>query len=201
MTSEKTIERSVDSLQRIYAIIVGFAIGEGIRRLFLNSSGGLEFHQQHLPEFLTFIFTAVPFVHGMNRHLDKTLTTIQEQNRRGLFIIIVFDFAVFLIESCVLALLAISVMSDVSFFWLWILLLTIDIVWTFITWPITREAVWQWAVVNIAAIIASIAVLNFVADLQVKVVVLTAIAILRTVLDYMSAWEFYFPKHIIKTAD
>ena len=34
--------------------------------------GELDFHVEYLPEFLAFLFTATPFVHGMNRRLDKT---------------------------------------------------------------------------------------------------------------------------------
>ncbi len=45
MTSEKTVERSIDSLQRIYAVIIALAFNEAIKRTFLkDGTGALEFH-------------------------------------------------------------------------------------------------------------------------------------------------------------
>jgi hypothetical protein len=36
MTSEKSVERSIDTLQRIYAVIAALAINEGLKRVFLG---------------------------------------------------------------------------------------------------------------------------------------------------------------------
>jgi len=36
MTSEKAIERSIDTLQRIYAVIAALAINEALKRTFLQ---------------------------------------------------------------------------------------------------------------------------------------------------------------------
>src|ERR1700745_107170 len=134
MTSEKTIERSIDTLQRIYAVVVALALNEALKRTFLQGgAGNVELDVTRMPEFIAFIVTAVPFVHGMNRHLDNTLTTIKKTNRRSLFIVLLIDFAVFLAESCILFLLATSVKSETYFFRLLILLLVLDLVWSFIT--------------------------------------------------------------------
>jgi hypothetical protein len=201
MTPEKSIERSVDTLQRIYAIIVALAVNEGIKRVFLKGGAAdLEVHTDHIPHFITFLFTAVPFVHGMNRHLDKTLTIIAEDKKPKLFKVLVFDFAIFLIESCVLFLLAASVMSDIFFFRLWMTLLVIDLIWSFITWPITKTVVLGWASVNIIAVILSIITIYFSdwLDQAIKIWVLTSIAVLRTVFDYIFAWSFYFPQDVAK---
>ena len=50
MTSEKAVERSIDRLQRIYAVIVALAMNEAIKRLFLQSgAGALDIHYDHIP--------------------------------------------------------------------------------------------------------------------------------------------------------
>jgi hypothetical protein len=72
MTPERAAERSVDTLQRIYAVVAGLAINEGFKRVFLGKDGEMHLHHDSLPQLIAFVITAVPFVHGMNRHLDDT---------------------------------------------------------------------------------------------------------------------------------
>ena len=73
---KKAIERSVDSVARIYAIVIGLALSESIKTLIVKDPGGnIDLTAQTLwsgaPAFLAFVFTVVPFWHGMNRHLDR----------------------------------------------------------------------------------------------------------------------------------
>jgi hypothetical protein len=197
MTSEKAVERSIDSLQRIYSVIVALAIGEGMKRLFLKvGSGDLEIHYDHFPEFIAFIFTAVPFIHGMNRHLDHTLATSRQENKPGRLVFLLIDFMFFLLESCVLFLLATSVTSSIFFFQLLMGLLVVDALWSFLTWPITKTVVWQWLTINIVMVILSMVLIYWVTfiALDVKPLILMVIAILRTVFDYRLAWDYYFPE-------
>jgi hypothetical protein len=72
----KAIERSVDSVARIYAIIIGLALSEAIKTLIVKDANGqMELNFQTLwsggAAFLAFVVTLVPFWHGMNRHLDR----------------------------------------------------------------------------------------------------------------------------------
>jgi hypothetical protein len=196
VTSEKSIERSVDTLQRIYAVVAALAMNEALKRTFLQGGAGdVELDVTRMPEFIAFIVTAVPFVHGMNRHLDKTLATIKKTKRRSLFVVLLTDFLVFMAESCILFLLATSVKSETFFFQLLILLLLLDLVWSFITWPITRSVVWQWTAVNVIAIVLFAVCIYWVPfpNQMSKLWVLMGIASVRTFFDYRLAWSFYFP--------
>jgi hypothetical protein len=196
MTSEKAVERSIDSLQRIYAVIVALSIGEAVRRMFLKAgSADVEFHTEHLPEFIAFLITSVPFLHGMNRHMDKTLSESRKKNDRRLLFFLVVDFWVFLAESCLLFLMAEKVTAGVDFFQVLLWLLVLDIVWTVSTYPITRSILVSWLAVNIstAALVCVVLYLLHFGDL-VKSWVLAVAAVLRTVLDYWFAWSFYFPE-------
>jgi hypothetical protein len=198
MTSEKAVERSIDSLQRIYAVIVGLAMTEAIRRSFLNlASNEIEIHYEHLPEFIAFIFTAVPFVHGMNRHMDKVLNTSLEEKKQWLLFFLLVDFLFFLIESCVLVLIAISLTSTskLQFFQILMTLFVIDIVWALLTWRITKTVVFKWLGVNIVTVALYMIVIYWFAYIpaEQKPWVLMGIAVLRTLLDYYLARAFYFP--------
>jgi hypothetical protein len=71
LEKNKAIERSVDSVARIYAIIIGLALAESIRTLIVkNANGAVDLSLTTLwsgaPAFLAFVFTLVPFWHGMN---------------------------------------------------------------------------------------------------------------------------------------
>lgn len=196
MTSEKTIERSIDTLQRVYAIIIALAVNEGIKRTFLKGGAGeLELTKAHIPEFIAFIFTSVPFVHGMNRHLDNTLTLIRKKEKRKWFGVLIMDFSVFMFESCLIFLLAASVISGIFFFKLLMVLLLVDLVWTIVIWSVTKTVVWQWALVNGVTVVLGCLLIYF-RWLEPPVInyVLMAIAILRTIGDYLLSWDFYFPE-------
>jgi hypothetical protein len=93
MTNQQAVQRSIDTLQRIYAVVAGLAINEALKRVFLqDGKGDFAFHTVNLPELVAFILTVVPFVHGMNRHLDKTLTASLEQNNPKLLAYLLIDF-------------------------------------------------------------------------------------------------------------
>jgi hypothetical protein len=74
--TEKVVERSVDNVQKIYAVIIALAISQAIQNL-LKSPGSttvdlsLKQVSAGLPAFIAFLATLVPFWQGMNRHLDR----------------------------------------------------------------------------------------------------------------------------------
>src|SRR5580658_8196040 len=70
----KFFERSVDSIQKIYAVVIALAIAQGAQSLLKDPCGtaepSLDRILSGLPAFIAFLATLVPFWHGMNRHLD-----------------------------------------------------------------------------------------------------------------------------------
>jgi hypothetical protein len=203
MSSDRAIERSIDTLQRIYAVIVALAMNESLKRIFLKSGAGdLDVHFAHLPELLAFFFTAVPFVHGMNRHLDQTLAVSREPGKRWYLGYLLIDFLVFLGESCLLFLLAVSV-NDPLFFKLLLGLLVLDVVWSLLTWPITKAVVAQWLIINlIAVVVGGLLIWRFPSIPEApRQWILMSVAILRTIADYWFARKFYFPADEKKQPD
>ena len=96
-------QRSVDSLQMIYAVIVALAIGNAIQTIFLDATTKLFIFDfsllSSLPAFLTFIVIIVPFYQGMNRHLDNCYIINTETHVEGALL---FDFLVFFFEAIIL---------------------------------------------------------------------------------------------------
>lgn len=196
----KRIERSVDSLQKTYAVIVALALGQAIQHLLVDKTSGTlaapGLIEGSFPAFVAFLFTVVPFYHGMNRHLDFCYVERPQQDQaRGALL---FDFFVFFMESSLLFAAAISVSPDLAaFLWLGVLL-ALDILWGFLShWIHYRKltpSIIRWGVINLVTVVIGFAV----ASTQVwpdntKIWLLMLLAIMRTIVDYWKCWEFYFP--------
>lgn len=193
---DRVIERSVDSLQKTYAVIIALAIGQAIQSLLKAPTDAsivsLDQITPAVPAFTAFLFTLVPFFHGMNRHLDRSYLEKSGQVIQGALIL---DFAVFLLEATCLFAVAWSLRSGIrSFEYLGVLLL-IDMLWGFVSHQIhyrgQKSGVVRWSVINLIAMAVALFVVAF--PFQAKPLLLMAVAILRTVADYKFCWSFYFP--------
>ena len=131
----KDIEKSIDSLQRIHAMVSALALGEAVRRLILNPGGAdAAFNAEVMPQFIALVCTIVPFYHGMHRHLEHAYLFAQDtRHPKGVLLI---DFVVFVVEACTFFALA-SLFHSPAFFWVLAALLTFDAVWGGLTALIT----------------------------------------------------------------
>lgn len=195
--AEKVVERSVDNVQRIYAVIIALAISQAIQNL-LKSPGSttvdlsLKQVSDGLPAFVAFLVTLVPFWQGMNRHLDRCYLEKQAGVRQR---VILFDFAVFLLEAIFLFAAGWSIKSDIeTFYWLGALL-GVDMIWAlpshYIHFPGTRSHAVKWSAINVCAIFIAFLVVEY--SFQHKQLVLMVIALGRSIADYVFCGDFYFP--------
>lgn len=196
LSIDRAIERSVDSLEKTYAVIVALAISEAIQSLLKapagNSIVSVDQIAPALPAFTAFLFTLVPFFHGMNRHFDRAYLEKSAHIIQGALIL---DFSVFLLEATCLFAVAWSLRSGILSFACLGLLLLIDMIWGFVSHQIhyrgQKSGVVRWSAINLIAIGVSVFVVAF--PFEMKTVVLMVIAILRTIADYVFCWSFYFP--------
>ena len=116
MTLKERLAKSVESLQRLYAIVVALAVAECLRRFLLDPTSN-EFAVQwnHWPAFVAFLFTVIPFFHGMNRHLEEAYL-IADPRRAPQVALLLLDFLVFFVEACVLFALAAMLDAGLWFF-------------------------------------------------------------------------------------
>jgi hypothetical protein len=191
-TPPKPIEKSIDSLQRIHAIISALALGEAVRRLIVNpATPEASFNTDALPQFLALVCTLVPFYHGMHRHLEHTyLFAADAQHPRGVLLI---DFVVFLVEASTFFALA-TLFKSPAFYWVLAALLTFDALWGGATALINQETKFRWCVLNFCAAAAIFVVLSLnIFKPGMDLWLLTLIVGVRTFLDYYTHWRFYFP--------
>jgi len=193
---ERIRERSVDSLQQIYAVVIALAISQAIQSLLKDPSRGTVFDSEQilagLPPFVAFLVTLVPFWHGMNRHLDRCYLEKKGAVVQGGLLL---DFAAFFLEASLLFAAGWSLRSGIVLFAYLGALLLVDMFWGLIAHQIhfraAKSHVLKWSAVNVVAMALAIPIIAF--PFQSKVNVLSALALLRTIADYWLCWDFYFP--------
>lgn len=210
MENKKPIERSVDSLQRIYSLVLALSIGQAISVVVLDASTkqflplsieriigpeGVNFFKNVVPIGAAFLVTIIPFHQGMNRHLDvHYIESMDPSVGLGLFV----DFWFFMFEGGMFFAIASSIRQPVQAYVFFGLLLLIDIVWAFIAKAIHRSAsdrpITKWPGINLLTLTVGVILLSFsfVGEAW-KAWLLFLLVLGRTVLDYKTSWDFYFP--------
>lgn len=205
------IQRSVDTLERLFSVVVGLAITVAVHKIVFDKNGNcnvlydsvnktfpfLKILADRLPVMLAFIFLIVPFYQGMNRHLDQTYVEQDVPATKEGFLVI--DFFVFFIEACFLVSLASLVGSGDCAFLVLSALLVFDAVWAFTTHGIhygkIKPSTITWGWINITTV--AVLLLFYFSQIfpigGVRSWALSIVIILRTVVDYKLCWRFYIP--------
>lgn len=192
-------KRSVDNLQRLYTVVVSLAVTESLRRTLLTGTQVELDWSNKWVLLLSLIFTVIPFYHGANRYLDATYVTNERIAKRYS---LMFDFILLFTQGLLLFTLALFITNepnlindyDTRFFIGLAILLFVDVVWVGISRRITSDRPGQkssypvWAFINIVAII--VILILALCKLWALLIPLTLI---RTVLDYLIAHDFYYP--------
>src|ERR1035437_9224515 len=167
LEQNKAIERSVDSVARIYAIVIGLALAESVQTLIVKNQQGnpdLSFAAvvTGVPAFVWFVVTLVPFWHGMNRHLDRCYLEKTGVVAQGALL---FDFAVFFVEASLLFIAGWALRSGLVTFYCLGAVLLIDMVWGFIShqihFPNQKSHVKRWSAINIFAGVLALLIVAF----------------------------------------
>jgi len=194
---DKPVERSVDSIQTIYAVVMALAISQAIQSLLREPSFGAVLNlgrvSPAVPAFVAFLVTLVPFWHGMNRHLDRCYLEKGGTVVQGALLL---DFVVFFLESSFLFAAGWSLRSGIESFQYLGWLLCVDMLWGFISHQIhfrgEKSHVVKWSKINLVALFLAILVVAY--PFQAKQTVLMVVAFVRSVADYWFCWDFYFPR-------
>jgi hypothetical protein len=133
-----------EALERIYQIVVGLAITEAVKRFIRETKPQrpeegakreadtvnetdvyFSPHKESIPEAIAFFFTAVSFFHGMSRYIELTYGNGKPPSG-----ILLFDIIVFLLEGCIMFMLASALTANrLRFFEVLIALFVLDTIW------------------------------------------------------------------------
>ena len=197
------VTRSIDSLQRLYTIVVGLALTLALSGYLnpppaLNTSGATVPAETHIAVLLIMIVTLVPFYHGANRHLDATHVFVAENDAPPRYALMI-DFCALFAEGIFMVMMGLSIVNEGRFLSLFSVLLLIDIGWaafarfTVRTEP-GRKATAKWFWINIVAV--SVLYVVRVTPLlppENRLTGALGVASLRTLVDYVLCWDFYVP--------
>ena len=196
--------RTVAHLQTLYTVVVGVALAVALTNL-IDQQSAVPIRFAALPYFVAYLFTLVPFYHGALRHLDIAyFETSANSTRPGA---LMADWSLLFIESCGLLALALLVNRPVPFMFALIALLAFDAVWAFTAHLAfsPRSAVGaaepRWAKINIVTVLALVGVLVYLDSVDAETkpvdlyrwVLVTAVAVGRTIWDYVWCWSYYYP--------
>lgn len=200
---------AIDALQKFYSIIVAAAFTGGVLKFleqFTFSAWSIE-QSTKLILLVAFVVTIVPFYHGMERHLFETHIAGRDIDRTagGRPSPILVDVFAFMIEGAILFTMGRSLDNPSAFLKIWSALLIVDIIWSLIVWRYQKSTKPIWVRNNfIWLVIAWIVFLGspwIVENLGLPAPYLQFTAasligcaeVLRSIFDYKSHWDFYFP--------
>ena len=162
----KVFERSVDSLQKIYAVVIALAISQAVQSWLKAPNGAADLARDRLmaglPGLIAFVVTLIPFWHGMNRHLDRCY--LEKSPETVVQSALLFDFVMFVLETCCLFAAAWSLRIGLAtFYWLGGLLI-VDMLWGFtshlIHSPGKQSHARKWALINLVAMALAVLVVT-----------------------------------------
>jgi hypothetical protein len=207
------LKRSIDSLQRLYTIVVGLAVTEALRRFLIQASAdpaaaatagaaaaaGWWVNWKTLTILLV---TIVPFYHGANGHLDQTYLYGFDGRRREKRYALVIDFFVLFGEGVLFFALALSLNDFGLSLRIFQAILLTDVLWAGFV-HITGDSgkkdaghALKWGLLNLVAFVAVSAVHDTALLVEsARPNWVLGIAVLRTFFDYKICWDFYVARY------
>lgn len=197
---------AIDALQMFYSIIVAAAFTASLLKYLdtVSNAGSNTRIFETSVLFAAFVATIVPFYHGMERYLYETHIA-----RRGIFFEnggkpspLLFDVFAFVLLGGILFAMGRNISNPFLFLVLWASLLAVDIVWAFLVHLRHKTARPLWLLNNLGWGIAALALwyaVEWFSEQQtqvLKVLVIGLCEVGRSIVDYRTHWDFYFPDDV-----
>jgi len=201
-TSNGAIESTVKNLEWIYAVVIALAISEAFMQFALPPGpkvSGIQW-DRFLP-LCSLLLLVIPFFHGMGRYLCDMYHGKEIGPRYGVWLLT--DCFAFTVEAGFFFVLAHSLSKDL---WLQfnagvVVLLFWDVLWGTYVWKYRTEkdracSIRSWVIVNLCTIplLASIVAIFYRSVSWWAMLLPFVVILVRTIADYWTGWEFYFPK-------
>ncbi|MEN6640997.1 MAG: hypothetical protein ABFE08_00990 [Armatimonadia bacterium] len=207
MPNAQARERSVNNLQQLYTVVVSLAITEGLAivlKPYVTPTPGaaVDNSVQSWLMLCSLLVTLIPFYHGANRYLDATYVTGEREAKHWALLV---DFIALFIEGFLLFVLASFIGHSKPFFLVLGGLLLFDATWVWITRYEVKDGQPKdakfnvWLVTNIvSAILVGVFAFTAIATAEwrgipIAELLLLSVAAGRTIYDYWSVWDFYYP--------
>ena len=196
-------KNSVSHLADLYNVIIGVALTLAVNNIIDTSAQGLPLRIGIAVNLLAFLVLVIPFYHGAVRHLFATYVENGGSTRIKSGALLA-DFVLLFVEGCLFVMIALLIGATEKMAWATVALLVLDSVWGFLAWLAFTGAHAQfaekrWALINcVTAVAVSVLLIfgeqTFHNNLRMAQWGIVAVLTLRTIIDYVSCWDFYFPE-------
>jgi hypothetical protein len=197
MNTEAIIS-TIDSLKAVYTVLLALSLGEAFSQLVKSSPTKTErvIQWDRALNLVPFLLLIIPFIQGMDRYFFVVYKTTSRPFSYGGHLLV--DCVVFTLEGSLFFVLARSLSKDrwLRFYGTVISLLALDAVWGLtVFWRFHPPAVLLWIILDACTLVvlALIRLIKAEAAPTWQPIACLLIILVRTVLDYILSWNFYFP--------
>jgi hypothetical protein len=196
-------ENSVKQLSELYNVVVGVALTLAITKAIDQNAPAIPIKWNVILNFMSFVVIIIPFHQGAVRHLYATYVEGggSTRIRRGALAV---DFLLLFFQACLFVAMSILIENTQVFLNVLISLLIVDCVWGLLailafTGAQAQQAEKRWALINLFSVVILYVLSKFGPPLlngwgdDIKQLIFL-VCIIRTIADYMSSWDFYFPQ-------
>jgi len=212
-STRSAVLSTISSLKEIVTIVSGLSVTNALVQLITPTSTTAipslqSISTQTLLLFLLLVLNIIRFYHGNMRHLDTTYTAELGKGSSGDLRLsgrnrLAVDFFVIFLQSLIFATLSFLFRTPTEFFFLFAMLLVVDVVWFLSAYQLTTdrkafEHQRRWTLNNTVAVIALLVFIGIGTNFtpSAYVYTLSAIIALNTLVDFYISWEFYFPTYL-----
>ena len=191
-------------LQAIFDVVLGLAVIEAFRQFVFDKPvtddkcAAQSIHWDRLPALLALVLLIVPFYQGIGEYIHAVYQVGEgnHPNPYGVFLLI--DWGVFMLESSLFFVMArrLSSVDWGSFYGAVLILLAVDSAWGAFLLLTHYQEVVSWLVLNLCSLPVFFVLWRCRHKPRLRklgaVIGCCAVAV-RTVVDYSTSWDFYFP--------
>jgi hypothetical protein len=212
----KSMHSTISSLKEIVTIVAGLTITNAIVQIVSTTSiDGIPsirvVNINALLLFIILIINVIRFYHGNIRHLDSAYTlelgkgSSGDLNHSGGKNIGI-DFLIIFVQSLIFAILSFIIKNSTEFFFIFTILLTIDIIWFVGIYQLTTEKdafshQKKWTINNLVFVILLWIFISQSINISsnINFYILSSLICINTIIDFVISWNFYFPSYKNKT--
>lgn len=195
---KEALTTNVDSLRNIFAILLALALGEAFKQFVADRAEKPDepsLRWDSLPAIASFLLLMIPFYHGMARYLYDVYKVGEPPTPYGAFLL--FDVAAFTVEAALFFVMsrAVRKVQWRRFYFAVVFILVTDTVWGLPIYFHHRKEILPWLILNAVFLPVFLLLVwrNPRVDSKARPIFAMLAMIVRTVADYGTSWEFYFP--------
>jgi hypothetical protein len=196
--NNEAILSTVQILERIFAIVLALALGEAFKQFVADTPKNPDdtfIHWDRLTALTALLLLLIPFYQGMGQYFYQVYHTTQRPKPYSVFLFV--DCVAFTLEAALFFVMsrALPKIQWRRFYKTVLLLLILDTLWGGFVWWSHHQAIQSWLVLNVLfMVVFGIILLVFRSHDSKWAPRLALLAmVVRTVADYWTSWDFYFP--------